>query len=289
MSKPKFKIGDRVRVLPNGPQLKDYHGTWNRLMNGDIGKEYIIKKIFNPDITEEDISPFYGYDLEGTCWIFDERNLELVKPETTEKKPKFKVGDKVKVLPNGKQLKNYHGGWIPSMNTCVNKEFVIQKILSPNEEIHYSHYGYLLEGGVIWTFDERNLELVKEKEENPANIIFKFKKNKIIAKREGGLKATASCHPDDTYDISFGMHLALARLLDKEKAAKERAVTPINGFFYCINGDDHFSIGDIYRFEQGMVRCNYGQHFGPYKENQKLNNILYIDKAVFREIKWQLV
>lgn len=204
-------------------------------------------------------------------------------------KPKFKVGDRVKVLSNGKQLKNYRGGWISEMNRCINKEFVIQKIIPPDETFYDSHYGYLFEGGVIYTFDERNLELAKTKEENPANIIFKFKKNKIIAKREGGLKATASCHPNDEYDIAIGMRIAVERLFDKEKEIKERAVTPINGFFYCINGDDHFSIGDIYRFEQGMVRCNYGQHFGPYKENQKLNNILYIDKAVFREIKWQLV
>ena len=288
MSKPKFKIGDKVRVLQNGPQLENYHGTWNSAMNKYIGKEYTVKKIFNPDITEKDIGPFYGYSLNGTIWIFDERNLELVEQETIAKKPKFKIGDKVKVLPNGKQLKNYHGGWVPSMNTCVNKEFVIQKILSPDETILYSHYGYLLDGDPIWTFDERNLELVKEeKEENPANIIFKFKKNKIIAKREGGLKATACCHPDDTYDISFGMRLAFARLLDKEKKVKERAATPIEGFYVCTRSDHHFSSGNIYKFKDGFVRCNCGILCGPYKETQKHNKTVYIDKAIFEEIKWE--
>lgn len=201
-------------------------------------------------------------------------------------KPKFKIGDKVRVLPNGKQLKNYHGGWISSMNPCVNKEFVIQKILPPNE-IYYSHYGYLFEGGVVWTFDERNLKLAKEKEENPANIIFKFKKNKIIAKREGGLKATASCHPDDTYDISFGMRLAFARLLDKEKKVKERETTNIEGFYMCTRGDDFFSSGNIYKFKDGLVKTDYGTFHGPYKENQKKNKTIYIDKAILTEIKWE--
>ena len=86
LNKPKFKIGDKVRVLPNGPQLKDYHGTWNGAMNAHIGKEYTIRKIFNPDIGEDDIGPFYGYCLEGTIWIFDERNLELVKSNTASEK-----------------------------------------------------------------------------------------------------------------------------------------------------------------------------------------------------------
>ena len=67
LNKPKFKIGDRVRVLPNGPQLEDYHGTWVREMNFHIGKEHIVTKILNPDITEEDIGPFYGYCLDGIC------------------------------------------------------------------------------------------------------------------------------------------------------------------------------------------------------------------------------
>ena len=205
-------------------------------------------------------------------------------------KPKFKVGDKVKVLPNGKQLKNYRGGWVPSMNTCVNKEFVIQKILSPDETILYSHYGYLLDGDPIWTFDERNLELVKEKkekEEKQANIIFKFKKNKIIAKREGGLKATASCHPDDTYDITIGMKLAFIRLLEKERREKERATTPIEGFYVCIRSDDNFSSGNIYHFKNGIVRCDFGIPCGPYKEIQKHNKTVYIGKAILTEIKWE--
>lgn len=199
-------------------------------------------------------------------------------------KPKFKVGDKVRVLPNGKQLRNYRGGWIPRMNDCINKEFVIQKILPLDETIYVFHYGYLFEGDVVWTFDERNLELVKE---NPANIIFKFKKNKIIAKREGGLKATASCHPDDKYDVSLGMRIAVERLFDKEKEAKERETTNIEGFYICTKSDDNFSSGNIYKFKNGLVRCDCGIPCGPYKETQKHNKTVYIGKAIFEEIKWE--
>ena len=201
-------------------------------------------------------------------------------------KPKFKIGDKVRVLPNGAQLKNYHSGWTHKMNCCINKEFFIKKIIPPDETIHVYQYGYLLKGS-IYTFDERNLELVRE---NPANIIFKLKKNKIIAKREGGLKATACCHPDDKYDITIGMRIAVERLLDKEKEAKERADTPIEGFYMCTRSGDDFSSGNIYRFKDGFVKCDCGIAYityGPYKEIQKHNKTVYIGKAILEEIKWE--
>lgn len=281
-NKPKFKVGDRVKVLSNGNQLKDYHGGWVFAMKSYIKKEYTISKIVEP---VEARYPFYGYALNGTCWIFDERNLELVEQESTEKKPKFKVGDKVRVLPNGAQLKNYHGGWTHDMKNYIGKDYTISRIMEPDDLNPFYGYGFQ---GLWWTsFDERNLELAKEKKENPANIIFKFKKNKIIAKREGGLKATASCHPDDTYDISFGMRLAFARLLDKEKKAKERETTPIEGFYVCTRSDDNFSSGNIYKFKDGFVRCDWGILFGPYKKTQKHNKTVYIDKAIFEEIKWE--
>ena len=129
--------------------------------------------------------------------------------------------------------------------------------------------------------------MAKIKEENPANIIFRFKKNKIIAKREGGLKATASCHPNDEYDIAVGMRIAVKRLFDKEKEAKERANTNIEGFYMCTRSDDNFSSGNIYKFKNGLVRCDYGIPCGPYKETQKHNQTIYIGKAIFKEIKWE--
>jgi hypothetical protein len=200
-------------------------------------------------------------------------------------KPKFKIGDKVRVLSNGKQLKNYHGGWDFGMKSCIGKEYTITKVVEPVGG-RYPFYGYIFNGS-CWIFDERNLELVKEKGENPANIIFKFKKNKIIAKREGGLKATASCHPDDTYDITIGMKLAFIRLLEKERQEKERAITPIEGFYMCTRSDNQFSSGNIYKFKDGFVRCDCGILCGPYKETQKHNKTVYIDKAIFEEIKWE--
>lgn len=200
-------------------------------------------------------------------------------------KPKFKIGDKVRVLPNEKQLKNYHGGWAFGMKSYIGKEYTITKVVEPVGDL-YPFYGYIFNES-YWIFDERSLELVKEKEENPANIIFKFKKNKIIAKREGGLKATASCHPDDTYDITIGMKLAFIRLLEKERREKERATTPIEGFYMCIRSDDNFSSGNIYHFKNGIVRCDFGIPCGPYKENQKKNKTVYIGKAILTEIKWE--
>ena len=83
------------------------------------------------------------------------------------------------------------------------------------------------------------------------------------------------------------MRLAFARLLDKEKKVKERVTTPIEGFYVCTRSDNQFSSGNIYKFKDGFVRCDCGILCGPYKEAQKHNKTVYIDKAIFEEIKWE--
>ena len=47
MYKPKFKIGDKVRVL-DGSKIKGYIGGWNICdMALEVGKEHVIKRIID--------------------------------------------------------------------------------------------------------------------------------------------------------------------------------------------------------------------------------------------------
>lgn len=69
--KPKFKIGDKVRIL-DGKNIRSYTGTWVGSMELHIGE---IRKI--DFITVQDGK--YGYGLLGNVFTWDERGLELVE------------------------------------------------------------------------------------------------------------------------------------------------------------------------------------------------------------------
>ena len=88
--KPKFKIGDRVRILPKNP-LFDYHNVgYTPQMETLAGNIWTILSC-----KPHDDKPIYVYKLkeDEDKWNWIEEMLELV-PDYT---PKFKVGDTVKI------------------------------------------------------------------------------------------------------------------------------------------------------------------------------------------------
>lgn len=72
----KFKKGDKVRIL-DGSNLEDYRGSYVSDMVSHIGKVYTIKRMCCHIDGRTD-----GYRLDGVPYVWDERALELVKPET---------------------------------------------------------------------------------------------------------------------------------------------------------------------------------------------------------------
>lgn len=90
MSRPKFKIGDRVRIL-DGSKINGYCGGWVDNMN----------KYISEIVTIDSVSPYMdfpiAYYLEEYPYKWDERGLELVKPEL--EKPKYYTGKVVCVSP----------------------------------------------------------------------------------------------------------------------------------------------------------------------------------------------
>lgn len=73
MSKAKFKVGDKVRIL-DGSKIKNYTGGW--VMSDRVGKIGTIRAV-NTDYHDGRVS----YLLEEFYCRYDERGLELVEPE----------------------------------------------------------------------------------------------------------------------------------------------------------------------------------------------------------------
>ncbi len=65
----KFKVGDLVRVL-DGSNADDYMCGWTGGMNEFVGNTYTVEADYDEG----------AYHLEGICYVFDERYLELVEP-----------------------------------------------------------------------------------------------------------------------------------------------------------------------------------------------------------------
>lgn len=80
MSKFKFRIGDKVRLL-HGGEAEEFCGKWVQDMGDEVGKVCTIEWG-----QESPTSGRRAYDLEENDWIWDEDYLELVetRPENRE-------------------------------------------------------------------------------------------------------------------------------------------------------------------------------------------------------------
>lgn len=159
-------------------------------------------------------------------------------------KPKFKVGDKVRIL-DGSKIKNYYGGWSTHMKGYVGKIATVRHLYS-----HYTQNSYLLEGS-IFSWDERGLELVK-----PEKIIIYRNGSEVIAKNTStGKTGVARCNPADEFDFSTGAKLAFERLINPEPVkpkyytGKVVCVSP----FSCL-----FTKGKVYEIKDGVGKDDEG-------------------------------
>lgn len=80
MTKSKFKVGDKVKIL-DGSEIENYIHNWAPGMNNYIGA---IKTITGIHFCKS--CNGYIYDLENSFYDFDERGLELIEgePDTIE-------------------------------------------------------------------------------------------------------------------------------------------------------------------------------------------------------------
>ena len=116
-------------------------------------------------------------------------------------KPKFNVGDKVRIL-DGSKIEDYTGGW------CMSEHIgEIHTIKSVHTDYHDGRIGYRFTD-IHCIYDERGLKPV-----NRETIVIYRNGNEVIAlDKSTGKKAVAKCSPKDEFDFSIGAKLAFERL-----------------------------------------------------------------------------
>jgi len=160
-------------------------------------------------------------------------------------KPKFKVGDKVRIL-DGSKIKNYACGWADGMERFIGEIATIKSVFQyPSARNRYR----LEEHRYFW--DERGLGLVK-----PEKIIIYRNGADVVAKNTAtGKTGVAKCNPADEFDFNIGAKLALERLINSEPE-KPKYYT---GKVVCVSPHTSFyTKGKIYEIKDGVGKDDTG-------------------------------
>lgn len=178
-------------------------------------------------------------------------------------KPKFKVGDKVKIL-DGSNIRNYTGGFVDDMRNEVGNVYTIETV---NDNKYEGSSYYLKE--VMYKWDERGLELVKSVPNWKVVIVpdgdttvAKFYENDKIVK-----EVTTKKSIDDEYDWKEAVKVVCDRLCKDAEYAKDVKDEPVklyNGRVFCVDSGecDHlYTTGKIYEFKDGQITCDQGHRF----------------------------
>ena len=92
-------------------ELVDAYNFMRKIIDNGIEKKYSTKNI------KKGVNDYINVLKEQECLNKDDYLLLASVANRIDDL----IGDKVRVLPNKEQLKNYRSGWVPNMNRCVNK------------------------------------------------------------------------------------------------------------------------------------------------------------------------
>lgn len=194
-------------------------------------------------------------------------------------KPKFKVGDKVKIL-DGRHIPNYYGGFVGSMEQEVGNVYSISQIISGSKD----RVAYRL-NGMYFSWDERGLELAQSCHDWKVVIIpdgdttvAKFYENDKIVK-----EVTTKKSPDDEYDWKEAVKVLCDRLCTDVEHEPEKFY---NGRVFCVdNGSAKhlYTTGKIYEFKDGQLICDEGYLF-PFKPIKSISPFLRGSGAKWMEV-----
>lgn len=195
-------------------------------------------------------------------------------------KPKFKIGDKVRIL-NGSEIDDYTGGFPSDMARLVGKVATVRSVEPwPGGRIAYLLEGPKNVGGYSW--DERGLELVGDAREQV--VIYRCGRSVFAKDLMTHRIAEAKCSPEDKFDFYKGAALALDRLFDRE-GPKQEEPKYYNGQVVCVErgpgklgaleetGTYWWTVGKVYDVVNGVIRDNDGDHRSPVKTLEELNEL----------------
>lgn len=201
MPKYKFKVGDLVK----GNDPRRYIITNDKMVKAKVldvyGCDYIRIKIL--EHLDADYKNFATDEFDVDPQYFD--FYEELKKESTFT-PKFKVGDKVKILDE-----------IYGHGFNIGQIVEVTQVCYDEELLNGKNYNYECrsEDGEIWYLDDLEIELVQK--EKPKTTVLKLDNYKIIFNgdttvvTDGVRKGVAKRHPDDEYDAVVGLQVALER------------------------------------------------------------------------------
>lgn len=176
-------------------------------------------------------------------------------------KPKFKVGDKVKVKSNSDvrdlTRRGFPKGIIKQTGEVVD--------LTPFDDLVIVRFQSSF---AKWRVPVHFLKLVK-----PEKIIIYRNGAEVVAKNTStGKTGVAKCNPADEFDFNIGAKLALERLINPEPE-KPKYYT---GKVVCIDdsGGSHTK-GKIYEVSDGQLEFNGGYNMARHFESvEQINDIL---------------
>ena len=204
--KREFKVGERYKV--NAPFSIEY---------GNIIEITEVEKIgSNLCVSYKTLSgkPAIGQSFEiGSP--FSDNLIKLDTKQEEPEKPKFKVGDRVKLL-DGSNIDEFCGHWVDSMEECIGDIATIKCVT----QFRDGSCGYDLDNG--WTWDERALEPYSD-------MITIYQEGRKVIAKFGEKTGVARCNPADKFDFLTGAKLALNRLYGAES---------------MIVKQDHYYVGD---------------------------------------------
>lgn len=185
-------------------------------------------------------------------------------------KPKFKVGDKVKIL-DGSRIDNYTGEWVGcAMTKHVGETHEIFKII---DEFHDGRIAYGLKGLFVsdahcHQWDERGLELVEsaDKKENETIVIYRDGNKVVALDKRNGKKGVARCNPEDTFCFDYGAQLAFERLMQQRVKVGDTVIGLPSANLYGITREGY--IGTVEGVHGNSFRIKGADGFSVWVETR---------------------
>lgn len=172
-------------------------------------------------------------------------------------KPKFKVGDKVRINRNAR------------------KNFVPKRYIGVEGEIVKTETWHFLvkvpKRDLPLMVTEKAIDLIR-----PEKIIIYCNGAEVVAKNTAtGKTGVARCNPADEFDFNTGAKLAFERLINPEPEKPK----PYSGKIVCVSGKEGvFTKGKVYTVKDGTLLSDDGFKHPflalPYKSVQDINKRL---------------